>query len=94
MSEKQTIKDAVKEVLDEKAVTYANGAVKFANAVTDSWSGLINAMDSFFLRNFVEDQPGAAKDVLNARLSAVKQARDLMSKKVQELEKLARSLPK
>jgi hypothetical protein len=89
--DKKLVKDAVKEVFDERAVTYANGAVKFANAITESWSGLINALDGFFLRNFIEDQPEAAKAILAARLSAARRARDLITEKIKDLEGQARS---
>jgi len=89
---KELTKQAVNEVLNEKAVTYANGAVEFANALTDSWSGVINAFDGFFLRNFVDDQAQAAQGVLKARLSAAKRARDLMDKKVRDLEKQVNAL--
>jgi hypothetical protein len=89
--EKEQMKEAVKEVLDERAVTYAQGAVQFANAVTASWSGLIDAFDGFFLRNFVEDQPEAGQAVLDARLAAARQARDHMTQKVAELESHART---
>src|SRR5882724_4121750 len=85
--DKELIREAVKEVLNEMAVTYANGAVKFANTLTDSWSGVINAFDGFFLSNFIEDQPEAAQGILEARLSAARRARDLITKKIRDLER-------
>src|ERR1700674_3287103 len=68
VDDKAVIKEAIREVMSERAVTYANGAVQFANTITDSWSSVINAFDAFFLRNFIEDQPPeAAEPILNAR---------------------------
>jgi hypothetical protein len=86
--DKKLIKEAIEELWDERAVTYANGAVKFANAITDSWSGAIQAFDGFFLRNFVEDRPEAAKAIIEARLAAAKRARDRLDKHVREIERL------
>jgi len=90
-ADKRLIKDAVDEVFTEKAVTYANGAVQFANAITESWAGVINAVDGFFLRNFMDDQPPeAVQPILNARLAAARRARDLIVDKVDQLERQAK----
>ena len=89
-TDKELIKEAVREVWDERAVTYANGAMKFANGLTDSWSQLIDAFDGFFLRNFLEEHPEAAKDIIKARVAAIKRTRHLMDSKIHELEKMGK----
>jgi hypothetical protein len=93
-NDKRLIKDAIQEVFSERVVTYANGAVQFANAITESWAGVINAVDGFFLRNFVDDQPPeAVEPILKARLAAARRARDLIVDKVDQLEKQVKSHP-
>jgi hypothetical protein len=92
VDDKRLVKDAVRELMTERAVTYANGAVQFANSITESYAAVINAFDAFFLRNFLDDQPNEATEpILNARLSAARRARDLIVEKVNELERQVKS---
>lgn len=93
VDDKRLIKDAVRELMTERAVTYANGAVKFANSITESYAAVINAFDAFFLRNFLEDQPKEATEpIINARLAAARRAHDLLTTKVEDLERQAKAL--
>src|SRR4030095_13173984 len=91
-NDKRMVKDAVRDVITERTVTFGNGAVQFVNAMSESMARAVDAFDDFFLRNFLEDQPGEAADpVLNARLAAARQQRAVLDKKVAELERIVKS---
>jgi hypothetical protein len=85
-ADKKVIRDAVREEFDQVAVTYTNGALKLTNALADSWAGVVDALDGFFLRNFAEDRPQAAEAVIDARISSAKRVQRNLDKKIRELE--------
>jgi hypothetical protein len=84
--QKQLIKDAMREGLDELGVTYTNGALKFTNALADSWTQVIDAFDNFMLGNLADDRPQIARTVLQARLSSAKRTQKHLTEKVRQLE--------
>jgi hypothetical protein len=90
--DKRLVKEAVRESLDELAVAYTNGAVKFSNALADNWASMIDAFDNFFLANLIQDRPQVGRTVLNARLSSAKRARNNLDAKIRELEEQVRAL--
>jgi hypothetical protein len=90
--EKRVVKEAVRESLDELAVTYTNGALKFTNALADHWAGVIEAFDNFFLENLANDRPDVGRTVIQARISSAKRAHSNLEAKIRLLEERARSL--
>jgi len=91
-NDKRVIKEAVSESLDELAVAYTNGAVKFTSALADHWAGVIDAFDNFFLGNLANDRPEVGLTVIQARLSSAKRAQSNLETKIRQLEEQARSL--
>jgi hypothetical protein len=87
--EKDLVKEAMREALDELAVTYTQGAVKFANALTDAMANVVNAWDDFFVTNLAEDRPELARTVIDARISAARRAKELIEDKIAALDQLA-----
>jgi len=82
------LKRALKEVIDERLLTYANGASAFSDKITSSVSQMIDAFDAFFTRNMVEDQPQAALALLEARLRSAREMARLLDVKIKGLEAL------
>jgi hypothetical protein len=91
-ADKRVVKEAVRESLDELAVAYTNGAVKFTDALADHWAGVIDAFDNFFLENLINDRPEVGRTVIRARLSSAKQAHSNLEAKIRQLEERARLL--
>ena len=90
--QRQQMKEAVREGLNDIAVSYTNGALKFTNVVADSWAQVIDAFDEFFLTNLSEDNPEVARNVIDARLSSVKRTQKQINDKVRELEQRRKKL--
>jgi hypothetical protein len=86
--ERQDVKQAVREVMDEIVITYANGATTFADSMTTSVSTMIDSFDDFFTRNLMADKPKAAEAFLDARLQSARQAQKLLNSKITALERL------
>jgi hypothetical protein len=90
--DKRMVREAVREGLDEMATAYTNGALKFTNALADSWAGVIDAFDNFFLENLANDRPEVARTIINARISSAKRATSNLQAKIRTLEARARKL--
>ena len=90
--ESELVKQAVRDVFNEKAVTYAHGATEFANEATDAIAKFIDAWDNFMLRNLAEDTPEAAKSVIDARIASIERSKAIMEEKAESLRELSRRI--
>ena len=86
----EAVKQAVREVIDETLVSFANGANQFASDVTKSLSAISDSFDEFFTRNLRDNSAPTADAFIDARLKAMKDTQRLVEKKISQLERSRR----
>ncbi len=86
-----TVRQAVRDVFNEKTVAYVQGVTEFANEATDAINKFVDAWDNFVLRNLRDDVPEAAKNVIDARIASIERSKALMDRKIENLKRIRES---
>jgi hypothetical protein len=85
--DKDGVKAAIRELMDDLSVTYAHGAGIFFDKVMRSMADMVDAFDEFYTTNLMKDRPRAASAFVELRLRAVRTAERTLSTKIAELER-------
>jgi len=84
--DKDVVKLAIREVMDELTVTYAVGAGAFLDRVMNSLVDMADAMDEFYTRNLAKDRPESALLFLDLRIRGARNAQEILSRKIDQLQ--------
>ncbi len=87
LSIREEVKLAMREVMDDLSITYAQGAGTFLDTVITSAARVADAFDQYYTRNLEKDRPQAAAAFLELRLRAGRTAEKELQSKLTELEK-------
>ena len=85
--DKEIVKAAVREVMDELTVTYANGAGTFLDSAIKSLADVSDSFDEFYTNNLSKDKPAIASLFLDLRIRSAKTAIAVLQSRITALTK-------
>jgi hypothetical protein len=90
--DKDTVKEAIREVVDEVGNTYAHGAGLFVDSLIVNLSNIGDSFDDYYTRNLMRDRPRVAETFLELRIRSVRKADEQLQATLKKLQGLLMQL--
>lgn len=86
--DKELIKSAIREVMDEITVNSAHGAGILVDSIMKSFSEITDSFDQYYANNLAHNRPGVGAAYLELRLRAARSSQKLTQAKLTQLQSM------